>query len=248
MGQYDRRLPLHGTLAMNQPLAQVRIVGITQPIQSIGLSSPDNLLVYMARVSNPTSQRQNAPADKLIRYLIRRKEWSPFEMINVAMEITTTRDIGRQILRHKSAAFQEFSQRYALADNFVLREARMRHQTNRQSSIPCTDKATRASWAKAQREVWDGAKKAYRWAIKAGIAPEVARVVLPEGMTVTRLFMSAPLRTWIHYIALRTDDYVDPTTGETVIPTQYEHRLIAEAARAEIFRAFPSIAAALEEK
>jgi thymidylate synthase (FAD) len=176
-----------------------------------------NLVAYFARVSNPTNQSNELTSDKLIRYLIDNKHWSPFEMINICIEIETTRDIARQILRHRSFSFQEFSQRYAKADlGFECREARMQDEKNRQNSIDISDSDLKDEWKTRQKEVIDRSIKAYTWALDHGIAKEQARSVLPEGMTMSRMYVNGTLRSWMHYIQIRSDP-----------STQKEHREVA---------------------
>lgn len=165
------------------------------------------LVAYCARVSNPTNQFNSRTADKLLEYLIENKHWSPFEMVNLCLEITTTRDIARQILRHRSFSFQEFSQRYADPTkelSFVLREARLQDKSNRQNSIETNDKRVQEAWDYYQRAVKHASLDAYNWAIKNGLAKEVARSVLPEGMMESRMYMNGTLRSWLHYLDLRT--------------------------------------------
>ena len=197
------------------------------------LSDCQELVAYCARVSNPSNQMNTETSDRLINYLIRRKHWSPLEMVNVCMEIHTTRDIAHQIVRHRSFAFQEFSQRYAdpsaMGEMFVTREARLQDSKNRQAShdIPMNDKI-HDQWLKRQVDVIDKARDVYKWAIANGIAKEQARVVLPEGLTRTKLYMNGSLRSWIHYIELRAD-----------IGTQKEHRQIAIACAEVIADIFP---------
>lgn len=228
------------------------IVSITQGVGALQSLSPEDLLVHKARVSNPSSQRKAMNNEKLIAYLIRRAEWSPFETITVGFEITTTRDIGRQILRHKTLSFQEFSQRYADVGALevsgpVLREARLAHPTNRQSSVECEDANVISTWNTRQKMIVQLTQDSYKWAIANGLAPEVARAVLPEGMTPTKMYASGPLRTWLHYYALRTDSYTDERTGEEVIPTQKEHRHIAQLVGNELKKWFPATMKAWEE-
>lgn len=165
------------------------------------------LVAYCARVSNPSNQFNSRTADKLLEYLIEHKHWSPFEMVNLCLEITTTRDIARQILRHRSFSFQEFSQRYADPTKelaFVLREARLQDKSNRQNSIETNDKRLQEVWEYHQLAVKHTALDAYNWAIKHGLAKEVARSVLPEGMMESRMYMNGTLRSWLHYLDLRT--------------------------------------------
>ena len=195
-------------------------------------------VAYAARVSNPANQNNNDTAEKLVRYLIKNQHWSPLEMVNICMEIETTRDIARQILRHRSFSFQEFSQRYAVADlGFEKKEARMQDLKNRQNSIETDDTLLQNEWFRAQERVIYAAKREYDWAIKSGIAKEQARAVLPEGMTISRLYMNGTLRSWIHYIHLRTEK-----------GTQEEHRMIAALCGHAIEEIFPMMAEFIEEK
>lgn len=188
-------------------------------------------IAYCARVSNPANQDNNETAEKLVRYLIKNKHWSPLEMVNVCMEIQTTRDIARQILRHRSFSFQEFSQRYAVADlGFEKREARLQDLKNRQNSVPCENLAMQSFWENYQQKVIDTVQSAYEWAIDSGIAKEQARAVLPEGMTVSRMYMNGTLRSWVHYIQLRSAN-----------GTQQEHREVAIACAEALEPIFPMI-------
>lgn len=193
--------------------------------------SLQDLVSYYARVSNPANQDNRETNEKLIRYLIRNQHWSPFEMVSICIEIETTRDIARQILRHRSFSFQEFSQRYAVADlGFEIRSARMQDHKNRQNSIETDDVDLLTKWTEQQELVKDAAQTAYTWAIDNGIAKEQARAVLPEGMTMSRLYMNGTLRSWIHYIQLRSSN-----------GTQQEHREIAIACANAIEPIFPII-------
>ena len=186
------------------------------------------LVAYTARVSNPDNQDNAETADKLLKYLIKHKHWSPFEMVNICLEIKTTRDIARQILRHRSFSFQEFSQRYAVAQDFTLREARMQDNKNRQNSIENADMDLQKTWERKQQGVIDEAKLAYQWALDKGIAKEQARAVLPEGNTMSTLYVNGTLRSWTHYIELRKD-----------AGTQKEHRVVAEKCLEQIVRIVP---------
>ena len=186
------------------------------------------LVAYTARVSNPDNQDNAETADRLLKYLIKHKHWSPFEMVNICLEIKTTRDIARQILRHRSFSFQEFSQRYAVAQDFTLREARMQDNKNRQNSIENADMDLQKTWERKQQGVIDEAKLAYQWALDKGIAKEQARAVLPEGNTMSTLYVNGTLRSWIHYIELRKD-----------ASTQKEHRVVAEKCLEQIVRIVP---------
>lgn len=188
-------------------------------------------VAFVARVSNPANQDNNDTAEKLVRYLIKHQHWSPLEMVNVCLEINTTRDIARQILRHRSFSFQEFSQRYAVVDNeFEYREARLQDQKNRQNSIETEDDYIKERWEQEQASVIWRVQQAYDWAIKNGIAKEQARVILPEGMTPSRLYMNGTLRSWVHYIQLRSAN-----------GTQKEHQEIAVACAKAIEPVFPMI-------
>ena len=197
-----------------------------------------DIIAFCARVSNPSNQNNTETNEKLIRYLIKNKHWSPFEMVSACLEITTTRDIARQILRHRSFSFQEFSQRYAdptaeLDEAFVLREARFQDTKNRQNSIAFDpeneeQKLLAYEWERAQKRVLYTVEKEYKWAIKNGIAKEQARAVLPEGLTISRMYMNGTLRSWIHYIELRAEN-----------GTQKEHREIAKAIGQIIAEVFP---------
>ena len=199
-----------------------------------------DLVAYCARVSNPSNQANSETSERLIKYLIKHKHWSPLEMVSACIEVETTRDIARQLLRHRSFSFQEFSQRYAdptaeLDDAFVLREARMQDTKNRQNSVELdmTDEKQRLlayEWERAQKRVLYAVKKEYEWAIKNGIAKEQARAVLPEGLTVSRLYVNGTLRSWIHYIDLRDGN-----------GTQKEHAEIARACAEVIAKVFPII-------
>lgn len=187
-------------------------------------------IAYMARVSNPLNQNNDDTADKLLRYLVRNKHWSPFEMVNVCMEIECTRDIARQILRHRSFSFQEFSQRYAVADGYELSDARLQDDKNRQNSIPVQDRELKRFWQEQQQDVLRAARKAYENALGAGIAKEVARKVLPEGLTTSRMYMNGTLRSWMHYVDVRCDP-----------STQLEHREVAQKCREVLVGLAPSL-------
>ena len=198
-----------------------------------GLKDAQELIAYCARVSNPSNQFNTDTSEKLIRYLIKHKHWSPLEMVSACLEIETTRDIARQILRHRSFSFQEFSQRYADPTkdlSFVLREARLQDTKNRQNSIATDNLALQAWWEERQRRVIKECQEAYEWAIANGLAKEQARAVLPEGLTNSRMYVSGTLRSWIHYIAVRTED-----------GTQKEHTLIAKECAKVIAKVFPLI-------
>ena len=196
-----------------------------------GLMDVQELIAFCARVSNPSNQFNTDTSEKLIRYLVKHKHWSPLEMVSACLEIETTRDIARQILRHRSFSFQEFSQRYADPTkdlDFVLREARLQDTKNRQNSIETDNPALQAFWETQQNRVLEAAKGAYEWAIQNGIAKEQARAVLPEGLTVSRLYMNGTLRSWVHYCELRMAN-----------GTQKEHADIAREIAKVIAEVFP---------
>jgi len=212
----------------------VRLVSHSQPTleyRDLGITDAQELIAYCARVSNPANQFNTETSEKLIRYLVRHQHWSPLEMVSACCEITTTRDIARQILRHRSFSFQEFSQRYADPTqelDFVLREARLQDTTNRQNSIASADAMLAIEWERAQKRVLFAVRDAYAWAIKNGIAKEQARAVLPEGLTESRLYMNGTLRSWIHFIELRSSN-----------GTQREHQQVARACAEVIAKIFP---------
>lgn len=214
----------------------VKLVSCTTPvIDDIPLDSDVlDLIAYCARVSNPSNQSNTDTSEKLVNYLIKNKHWSPFEMADMTLEIETTRDIARQILRHRSFSFQEFSQRYAdpTTDlSFITREARLQDTKNRQNSIETDNDELQNVWAIMQDGVLAQAKLAYKWAIEQGIAKEVARAVLPEGLTMSRMYMKGSIRSWIHYLEVRTDQ-----------STQKEHREVAMECARVIAELFPMIA------
>lgn len=188
----------------------------------------ERLIAYMARVSNPANQAIDAPYEKLIGYLMRNKHWSPFEMVHACLEIETTRDIARQMLRHRSFSFQEFSQRYAVADGYELSEARAQDDKNRQNSLPIEDKNQQEWWRQMQERVLKESRFVYERALEHGIAKEVARKLLPEGLTTSRMYMAGSIRSWLHYIDVRTDP-----------STQKEHREVAEQCRLALQSEFP---------
>jgi thymidylate synthase (FAD) len=197
------------------------------------IATPTDLVAFCARVSNPSNQNNMETSEKLINYLIKHKHWSPFEMVNITLEIETTRDIARQLLRHRSFTFQEFSQRYAdpvKELTFEKREARLQDQKNRQNSIAVEDEELQKAWLSMQELVLIHARNAYTWAIDNGIAKEVARAVLPEGLTTSRMYVNGTLRSWIHYIDIRSE-----------AATQKEHREIAVACAKAIAEIFPMI-------
>ena len=212
----------------------VKLVSYSQPtveFRELGLADAQELIAYCARVSNPSNQFNSETSEKLIRYLVKHAHWSPLEMVSACVEITTTRDIARQILRHRSFSFQEFSQRYADPTKdlkFVTREARLQDPKNRQNSVEVEDQLLQNEWFRAQQRVIYAAQREYEWAIKNGIAKEQARAVLPEGLIESRLYMNGTLRSWIHFIELRSGN-----------GTQKEHQLIALACAKAIAAIFP---------
>jgi len=213
---------------------KVRLISYSKPDRVIGVDNVQDLIAYCARVSNPDNQNNSDTADKLIKYLIKHKHWSPLEMANACIEIETTRDIARQILRHRSFSFQEFSQRYADPTKeleFVTREARLQDLKNRQNSIEMADdNEVINEFYAVQAKVIRVAQDAYEWAIRNSIAKEQARAVLPEGLTMSRMYMNGTLRSWVHYIELRSAN-----------GTQKEHMEIAKACAVEIAKIFPLI-------
>jgi thymidylate synthase (FAD) len=228
---------------MNISKPSARLVGFTQPDwrndkEQLGqlseLETAEDLIAYCARVSNPSNQVNKETGEKLIRYLVKHKHWSPLEMASATIEVSTTRDIARQFLRHRSFSFQEFSQRYAdprdMDDTFVLREARLQDTKNRQNSVETDDEQLAKSWAMKQAQIIFEAKMAYKWAIDNGIAKEQARAVLPEGNTKSVVIANGTLRSWVHYIELRTAN-----------GTQKEHIELAQACAVEVAKVFPMI-------
>ena len=217
---------------------KVKLISYSKPTEEFcneGLEDLQDLVAFCARVSNPSNQLNTETSEKLIRYLISNSHWSPMEMVSVCLEIETTRDIARQMLRHRSFSFQEFSQRYADPTkdlDFVLREARLQDTKNRQNSVEVEDTLfgdnLREQWRWMQQDVISSSKKAYEWAVKHGIAKEQARAVLPEGLTVSRLYMNGTLRSWIHFIQVRSGN-----------GTQKEHMQVARACAEVIAKVFP---------
>ena len=212
----------------------VKLLSYSQPTDEFrqhGIEDAQELIAYCARVSNPNNQFNTETSEKLIRYLVRHKHWSPLEMVSACLEITTTRDIARQILRHRSFSFQEFSQRYADPTkdlSFVYREARLQDPKNRQNSINVEDQFLQDEWENRQASVIFEAKKSYEWAINNGIAKEQARAVLPEGLIESKLYMNGTLRSWVHFIELRSAN-----------GTQKEHMEVAKACANVIATIFP---------
>ena len=222
----------------------VKLISYTKPTDELsqkGVRTLQDIVAYCARVSNPSNQMNSETSQKLIKYLIKHKHWSPLEMVNVCLEIETTRDIGRQILRHRSFSFQEFSQRYADPTKeleFVTREARLQDTKNRQNSIDMEENdPIQDEWEHHQQEMIHHARLVYDWAIKNGVAKEQARAVLPEGLTMSKMYMNGTLRSWVHYIELRTDP-----------STQKEHREVAQLCALEVAKVFPLIKEILEQE
>ena len=227
---------------------KARLISYTQPVRHVhsgdlgimGLDNIQDLIAYCARVSNPNNQSNTKTTAKLLDYLIKHKHWSPFEMASVTMEIETTRDIARQLLRHRSFSFQEFSQRYAdvreLDRTFVTRKARLQDPKNRQNSIKTDDDDLQDRWDEMQLDVIATARHAYKWAIENGIAKEQARAVLPEGNTISRLYVNGTIRSWIHYIDLRSSN-----------GTQLEHMNLAKEIANAISIIYPSITEFIKE-
>jgi thymidylate synthase (FAD) len=217
-------------------MSEVNLIAVSKPSAMTGCTSAEELVAYAARVSNPENQSNPETAPKLLGYLAKNDHWSPFEMVSMTMEIVTTRDISRQILRHRSFSFQEFSQRYAVSTSFSQREARLQDKSNRQNSVENTDKALAEDWNMKQAKVIFDANSAYEWALDNGIAKEQARAVLPEGNTETTLYMAGSLRSWIHYCQLRM------TNG-----TQKEHMVVARQCWNIIDAHFPSVVKTMNE-
>ncbi len=221
----------------------VRLISYTKPSEfeawdNEELLDVQDLVAYCARVSNPSNQNNTATNEKLLKYLVKHKHWSPLEMVSACLEIETTRDIARQILRHRSFSFQEFSQRYADPTkdlDFEIRDARLQDPKNRQNSIQTDDTQLQALWEDKQRDVINASLDAYSWAISNGIAKEQARAVLPEGNTVSRMYVNGTLRSWIHYIELRGAN-----------GTQQEHMDIANACKSIFTEQFPTVSEALQ--
>ena len=211
-----------------------RLISYSKPPEELYVGTDiQELIAYTARVSNPSNQDNTETSERLLRYLIREKHWSPFEMVSACLEVTTTRDIARQLLRHRSFSFQEFSQRYADPTqdlNFVMRHARLQDTKNRQNSLDVNDPDLQLEWYKQQAEVTNAAKKSYEWAIENGIAKEQARSVLPEGIMESRLYVNGTIRSWIHYVDLRSGH-----------GTQKEHIELARECAKAIEPIFPMI-------
>lgn len=211
------------------------LVGLTQPSAYTGCATAQELVAYCARVSNPKNQENHGTGSKLIKHLLEEGHWSPLEMVNINIEVETTRDIARQILRHRSFSYQEFSQRYAVATEFEFREARMQDTKNRQNSIETNDAALQEEWRMRQAKILQSIEEDYDWALGMGIAKEQARAILPEGMTISRLYMNGTLRSWVHYCMLRRGN-----------GTQLEHIKVADMCWEIIKQHFPDVVEACE--
>lgn len=214
---------------------KVTLVGLTKPSAYTGCSTAEELVAYCARVSNPKNQANHQTGPKLVRHLLEEGHWSPLEMVNINMEIETTRDIARQILRHRSFSYQEFSQRYAKATNFQFRDARLQDKKNRQNSIVTDDPLLKEEWQMRQAKLLQAVEEDYNWALSMGIAKEQARAILPEGMTVSTLYMNGTLRSWVHFCMLRMAN-----------GTQLEHMEVAKQCWELIRQHFPSVTEACE--
>ena len=211
-------------------MSNVNLISLSKPTAYSECFTAEQLVAYAARVSNPANQNNTQTAGKLIKFLIKENHWSPLEMVHLTIEIKTTRDIARQILRHRSFSFQEFSQRYAVSENFITREVRLQDPKNRQNSIESDNDGLDIEWHKRQRKVIAASKEAYHWALDNGIAKEQARAVLPEGNTETTLYMAGSLRSWVHYCNLRRAN-----------GTQKEHMQIAQKCWEILEQHFPEI-------
>ena len=217
-------------------MSSVNLIALSKPTAYSECNSAEQLVAYAARVSNPANQNNTKTSGKLVSFLIKENHWSPLEMVHLTMEIKTTRDISRQILRHRSFSFQEFSQRYAVSENFIAREARLQDKKNRQNSYATDNKALAEEWNMKQASVINKAKEVYEWALNSGIAKEQARAVLPEGNTETTLYMAGSLRSWVHYCDLRMSN-----------GTQKEHMDIARQCWEILSQHFPDIGKSVEE-
>jgi len=217
-------------------MSEVNLIALSKPSITTDCKTAGDLIAYTARVSNPANQNNTKTAPRLLKYLIREQHWSPFEMVHMTLEIKTTRDIARQILRHRSFSYQEFSQRYAEAPGFETREARLQDEKNRQNSVETDDKRLNEWWQQQQKKVQGQAELAYKDALSKGIAKEQARALLPEGLTQSTIYMAGSLRSWIHYCDLRRGN-----------GTQKEHMEIADKCWEIIGVHFPDIVKALED-
>lgn len=211
---------------------KAKLIAVTQPVSVEGMETVQDLIGYCARVSNPSNQMNFETSQKLIDYLIKHKHWSPMEVANVVVEVEAPRDIARQLLRHRSFAFQEFSQRYAdvtqLEEAFCIRDLRLQDTKNRQNSLETDNEYLKLEWETKQREILNLVQEHYAWAINAGIAKEVARVILPEGLTMSRLYVNGTIRSWIHYLQVRLEEGV----------SQKEHCVLAQCIAEQINTVF----------
>jgi thymidylate synthase (FAD) len=217
-------------------MSKVTLVGLTKPSAYTGCNTAEELVAYCARVSNPANQANHQTGAKLVRHLLEEGHWSPLEMVNVNIEVETTRDIARQILRHRSFSFQEFSQRYAKATKFETREARLQDKKNRQNSIQTDDSALKEEWMMRQAKLLQSVEEDYNWALNMGIAKEQARAILPEGLTSSTLYMNGTLRSWVHFCMLRMGN-----------GTQLEHMEVAKQCWEVLKQHFPNVIQACEE-
>ena len=215
---------------------KVTVIGATKPLVDY-IPDSEGILSYAARVSNPANQDNFETAEGLLKYCVRNKHYSVFETCSITMEIKTPRDIARQILRHRSFSFQEFSQRYAESTNFIKRECRLQDNKNRQNSLPCPDKELDKLWDLMQGQVMDVAEKNYKLALSKGIAKEVARTLLPEGMTMTKMYMQGSVRSWLHFIQVRDDEGV----------AQKEVVDVARKVKVELLKLYPFLSEIIEE-
>ena len=220
-------------------MSNVNLVCYSVPAPGLvekGIKDAQDLLAFMARVSNPDNQYATESGPKLLKYLINNKHWSPLEMVHLSIEIETTRDIARQILRHRSFSFQEFSQRYAAVQGFELSEVRLQDTKNRQNSLEVGDSSLHNWWFQAQKRIRDDSELVYNMALAKGVAKEQARKLLPEGLTMSRMYMAGNLRSWLHYVDIRCD-----------AATQKEHRDVADMCKAELVKLFPNVMGAMDE-
>ena len=209
---------------------KAKVIGVTQPTVD-SIPDAEGIISYAARVSNPSNQENFNTANKLLSYCAKHNHWSVFETVNVVMELELPRDIARQVLRHRSFAFQEYSGRYAEMTDFCLRDARLQDTTNRQNSIELEDGVLDSAWKQKQEDLMKSVQETYQWALDQGIAKEVARTILPEGLTMSRMYMNGTVRSWMHYCKIRRE-----------AATQKEHRIVADLCAEQLTQHFPSIA------
>lgn len=215
---------------MSYNFIKAKVIAVTTPVGVEELKQSEDLIAYCARVSNPENQANTTSAARLLSYLMRNKHWSPFEMANCVIEVECPRDIARQLLRHRSFSFQEFSQRYSTSSNFITREARLQDEKNRQNSVETSDSQLKQWWEKEQRKLLEQVQGVYEAALAAGIAKEQARCILPEGLTMSRLYVNGTIRSWLHYVELRSEN-----------GTQKEHRDLAVKCGLALAQYFPSL-------